>query len=877
MSRPQVATDTPSDNRQPCRSACFGEPIVLCSDSPERRRRPLLWLIAIVFVLAALAVQLEAAEWSTTVGGPFDDRAGGIVELEDEGFVVAGYSSSFGDGSTDAWVVHLDSFGNPTWQRRFPGAANPVDGDRLISARVGGGFLLTKFSGFRQYWYSSDVLQLDTTGAVLQQFGLGNNSGHQQSARAVASTLAGGVLVLGYGPEYGNYLDGWRIGFLSSTGASEGNYVLRPMGNDAHSLRRLPNAGFLVAGGAPLPPPFNSQLLLLRLDDSGGVVWLQHYGGPGAEEGHDARGTSEGGLVVVGSTTSAGAGGRDVWLLKLTADGAIEWQRTYGGPGDDNGRACVQTPDGGFVVVGSTMSFGHGGSDGWIVRTSADGSVLWQMALGTPKADDLNDVVLSSDGDIVAAGWTTTEGDPDEFANFWVVKLGLDGAMSSRCELSMPTSAASFQPMLSRDYFSVGRATADLGAVPSDASVDTTSAPGSTICDTDRDDDGADDNADNCPSQFNPHQEDGDNDSVGDSCDNCATAWNPTQLDTDGDAVGDACDNCPLASNPTQVDTEEDGFPDACDNCPTVFNPGQDDLDADGIGGPCDACPGDPRNDEDFDGLCADFDNCPLLTNPDQGDADSDGVGDRCDNCPTHHNSDQSDGDDDDVGDVCDNCPQVPDSSQGNADGDPLGDVCDDCPFAYNPTQLDVDQDGVGNSCDNCQLVPNLDQADIDGDAVGNSCDNCPGESNTHQSDFDGDRVGDACDNCFHLSNFDQRDFDGDYQGDLCDLDDGLILILFNDGPGYIEWQEETGFTSWNVYDGDLDVLKETGVYTQPPGSNPLADRRCGETVPWVEDFDMPTVGKTVFSLVTGLASGVEGTLGQDSQGVARPNGNPCP
>ena len=79
------------------------------------------------------------------------------------------------------------------------------------------------------------------------------------------------------------------------------------------------------------------------------------------------------------------------------------------------------------------------------------------------------------------------------------------------------------------------------------------------------------------------------------------------------------------------------------------------------------------------------------------------------------------------------------------------------------------------------------------------------------------------------------------------------------------------------MYEGDLDVLKGTGAYSQAPGSNPLAMRHCGETVPWAEDFDHPPSGKTVFSLVTGVANGVEGSLGQDGRGVERPNTNPCP
>jgi hypothetical protein len=121
-----------------------------------------------------------------------------------------------------------------------------------------------------------------------------------------------------------------------------------------------------------------------------------------------------------------------------------------------------------------------------------------------------------------------------------------------------------------------------------------------------------------------------------------------------------------------------------------------------------------------------------------------------------------------------------------------------------------------------------------------------------------------------------QGDVDSDSQGDVCDLNDGLIW-QFTTGPGYIEWQQEAGFSAWNVYEGDFDVLTATGVYTQSPGSNALAERHCGVTELYVDDPGAPLSGKLAFSLVTGVSGASEGSLGTSSSGAARPNTNPCP
>ena len=228
---------------------------------------------------------------------------------------------------------------------------------------------------------------------------------------------------------------------------------------------------------------------------------------------------------------------------------------------------------------------------------------------------------------------------------------------------------------------------------------------------------------------------------------------------------------------------------------------------------------------------------------------------------------------------IDDNCnSQMDEDSLGvDSDGDGVHNACDNCRLVYNPSQLDTDMDGLGNSCDNCVAVVNPAQADQDVDGRGDLCDNCPTEYNPFQDDSDGDRAGDACDNCLFDYNPSQSDFDHDNEGDVCDVNDGLIYQFVTD-PNYIEWQEEVGPTSWNVYEGDLAVLRATGTYTQAPGSNPMADRHCGLANPWVEDFDVPeNAGGAKYALVTGITSGVEGSLGNNSAGTERPNANPCP
>jgi len=114
-----------------------------------------------------------------------------------------------------------------------------------------------------------------------------------------------------------------------------------------------------------------------------GEVWRGTFGGPGFDVGASALETS-GGLVVVGKTNSFGAGGYDGWLLATDSKGREIWNRTVGGPGDDEGVAIVAANDGGYAFAGGTESFGAGGSDGWLVRTDPLAERYGTGPLGEP-------------------------------------------------------------------------------------------------------------------------------------------------------------------------------------------------------------------------------------------------------------------------------------------------------------------------------------------------------------------------------------------------------------------------------------------------------------------------------------------------------------
>jgi thrombospondin type 3 repeat protein len=219
----------------------------------------------------------------------------------------------------------------------------------------------------------------------------------------------------------------------------------------------------------------------------------------------------------------------------------------------------------------------------------------------------------------------------------------------------------------------------------------------------------------------------------------------------------------------------------------------------------------------------------------------------------------------------------TPDGVDLDDDEDGREDLVDNCPRDVNIGQRDADGDGLGDPCDTAPWTAGVQAgADADGDGVPDALDSCATVADPLQADADGDRVGDACDNCAAKYNEHQTDIDGDGEGNRCDVDDGLLDVIWK-SKVRIAWEPERGFTSWSVYRGDLAELRQSGTYTQSPGTNPLAARWCGVATDEMDDTAVPAPGSAAFYLVSGRAGTIEGSLGTDGDGEERLNTRMCP
>ena len=356
--------------------------------------------------------------WNMTYGGSNNDVARSVQQTIDGGYIIAGWTTSFGAGNADFWLIKTNPSGVMQWNKTYGGTSK--DEAYLVQQTSDGGYIVAGSTesfgaGGSDFW----LVKTDVYGIV--QWSKTYGGINSDSASCVRQTSDGGYVIAGYTNSFGAGSSDFWLVKTDMIGTMQWNKTYGGTGSDrAFSVVQTIDGGYILAGETNSFGAGNFDFWLVKTNSVGTMLWSRPYGGGSLDVARSALQTSDGEYIVVGWTKSFGAGGSDFWLIKTDGLGNQLWSQTYGDIFDEEAYSVQQTNDGGYVIAGTTASYGFGGWDFWWVKTDANGVMRWNQANGGSADERAYSVQQTSDGGYILAGSTESYG--AGLADFWVTK-----------------------------------------------------------------------------------------------------------------------------------------------------------------------------------------------------------------------------------------------------------------------------------------------------------------------------------------------------------------------------------------------------------------------------------------------------------------------
>jgi len=379
----------------------------------------------IVFLIVSLVIHIfpiTTTAQMMTIGGAFQDAGCLFTQTKDGGYIIPGWTYSYGIGVRTIYIVKLDAGFNLQWSKTITPRSDDSQAYNVVQTEDGG-YAISAWAGSYDTGNGNVyVLKLDASGNVIWTKKLASSNPfypYKYSGNAIVQSNDGGIVVAASTNSPGGN-GGWDV-YVAKLD-KDGNLLwTRTIGgkNDegAYSISVTRDGGFVIAGTTNSFGSGGWDVYVLKLDYRGNLQWSKTIGGSGEDVAEWITQTYDGGYVISGHTNSFGFGGWDVYVIKLDSVGNLRWTKTIGGSNDESGNCIIQSSDGSYVISGWTTSFGQGGLDAYVIKLATGEYLLdesayiqWRRTVGGGNNDRGSSILQSRDGSYVIAGWTESAG-----------------------------------------------------------------------------------------------------------------------------------------------------------------------------------------------------------------------------------------------------------------------------------------------------------------------------------------------------------------------------------------------------------------------------------------------------------------------------------
>ena len=394
-------------------------------------------LILLLAVLAAVVSSYaQDSLWSRAYGGFDRDVCAALLPVDDGGYLLAGSTVSFGLGMFDMWLLRIDSLGDSVSSHTYGGTNS--DGCNAVVAAADGGFLLAGYtdsygSGNKDFW----LVKTDDNGDSLWSRTYGGT--YFDFCYDIQPAVDGGYILAGRTSSFGaGNSEFWMVRVNDDGDSLWSRTFGTPYSDECLAVCCTPDGGFALAGSVSAAPAGNRDFWLIKTDANGDSLWSRACGGSHYDECYAMVPAADGGFLLGGYTCSFGSASPEdphAWLLKVDSNGDSLWSLISGGNNQEFWNTIKLTPAG-CMTAGVSYSFGNGSADFWLMETDAAGDSLWSRTFGGEQGDYCYDLVPAANGSRLAAGSTASYGSGIDDA--WLISVG--PGQSSPLVLFVPTS-----------------------------------------------------------------------------------------------------------------------------------------------------------------------------------------------------------------------------------------------------------------------------------------------------------------------------------------------------------------------------------------------------------------------------------------------------
>jgi hypothetical protein len=360
-------------------------------------------IIIIFFLLSALVTLAQTPPdtlWTRTFGGIDNDKAYSVQLTSDGGYIFAGYTNSFSvGGGKDFWLVKTDENGIEEWNHAYGG----INGELAMSVQqtsdegyVMTGYTWTFGAGESDFW----VVKTDSLGNEEWNRTFGGALGDH--AESVQQTNDGGYIITGGCESFGAAIINLLLIKLDQNGVLEWEQTFGNNGvNVGYSVLQADDNGFVVGGFKSMP---DHDFWLLKTDSDGNLEW-EHTYDLGVDQVKEIRKTSDNGYILIGTTHPYSGGEYDFWLVKTDSLGNEEWNHAYGGIEYEFAVSVIQDCDNGYLLTGATEALHPDMYDLWLIKTDELGDIEWEIIFGDDdRYIGARSMQATSDGNYIIAG-----------------------------------------------------------------------------------------------------------------------------------------------------------------------------------------------------------------------------------------------------------------------------------------------------------------------------------------------------------------------------------------------------------------------------------------------------------------------------------------